>query len=192
MLTPRAMSSMRNSLLTPWAALSNLQHLSPSTTPTQLRSRPRSFLFCYRKVSFTPLLISSLDKLPQAAQSLLSLATPSPSPKYLPAKARVVAHWATLSEEQKVAAVKDDKVEKLKAIGLEDGLEKVAQEAAAVATKSIEHANEYVKLRMKIAKAADKFEELAIKALEADIKKGEKVKAIENLLSRLVKSGSDG
>jgi hypothetical protein len=46
----------------------------------------------------------------------------------------VVAHWATLTEEQKVAAVKDEKVEKLKAIGLEDSLEKVAQEAAAVAT----------------------------------------------------------
>ena len=45
---------------------------------------------------------------------------------------------------------------------------------------------------MKIAKAADKFEELAIKALEADPKKGEKIKAIENLLSRLIKSGSDG
>ena len=104
----------------------------------------------------------------------------------------MVAHWATLSEEQKVAAVKDDKVEKLKAIGLEDGLEKVALEAAAVAAKSIEHANEYIKLRMKIVKAAEKFEELAIKALEADTQKGEKVKAIENLLSRLVKSGSDG
>ena len=104
----------------------------------------------------------------------------------------MVAHWAALTEEQKAAAVKDEKVEKLKTIGLEDGLEKVAQEAAAVATKSIEHANEYIKLRMKIAKAADKFEELAIKALEADTQKGEKVKAIENLLSRLVKSGSDG
>ena len=104
----------------------------------------------------------------------------------------MVAHWATLTEEQKAAAVKDEKVEKVKAIGLEDGLEKVTQEAAAVATKSIEHANEYIKLRMKIAKAADKFEELAIKALEADTQKGEKVKAIENLLSRLVKSGSDG
>ena len=104
----------------------------------------------------------------------------------------MVAHWATLSEEQKVAAVKDEQVEKLKAIGLEDGVEKVAQEAAALATMSIEHAYEYIKLRMKLAQAPDNFEELAIKALEADSQKGEKVKAVENLLTRLVKSGSDG
>ena len=46
----------------------------------------------------------------------------------------MVAHWTTLSEEQKVAAVKDEKVERLKAIGLEGEVDKVAQEAAAVAT----------------------------------------------------------
>ena len=45
---------------------------------------------------------------------------------------------------------------------------------------------------MKIVKGADKFDEIAIKALEADSQRGNKVRAVENLLKRLVKSGSDG
>ena len=68
----------------------------------------------------------------------------------------------------------------------------MADEAAAQATKTVEHANEYIKLRMKIVKGADKFEEIAIKALEADSQRGNKVRAVENLLKRIVKSGSDG
>jgi hypothetical protein len=45
---------------------------------------------------------------------------------------------------------------------------------------------------MKIFKGADKFDEIAIKALEADSQRGNKVRAVENLLKRLLKSGSDG
>ena len=55
----------------------------------------------------------------------------------------------------------------------------------------MEHANEYIKLRMKVAKAGDKFEELALKALEADPHRASKEKVAENLLKRLIKSGSE-
>ena len=84
---------------------------------------------------------------------------------------------------------------KLKDSGLFDTpLVKVSEEAASEATKSIEHANEYIKLRMKVVKGgpADKYEEISIKALEGDAHRGQKVKAVENLLKRLVKAGSDG
>ena len=37
-----------------------------------------------------------------------------------------------------------------------------------------------------------KFQEIALAALENDANKGEKVKKAENLLRRIVKSGSDG
>jgi len=66
----------------------------------------------------------------------------------------------------------------------------------AHAKTSIENATEYIKLRMKFvpnpAENAAKFQEIAVAALENDTKKGEKVKKAENLMRRVVKSGSDG
>ncbi len=68
--------------------------------------------------------------------------------------------------------------------------------AVAKAETSIEHANEYIKLRMKVvtnpSENAAKYQEIAITALESDLNKGDKVKAVENLMRRVVKSGSDG
>ena len=71
-------------------------------------------------------------------------------------------------------------------------MDKVCEEARNAASTSMEHANEYIKLKMKVAKGQDNFEEIAIKAFEADTQRGSKVKAAENLLKRLVKSGSEG
>ena len=77
---------------------------------------------------------------------------------------------------------------------MEAKLDQVSEEARAGATTSMEHANEYIKLKMKIVKggAPDNYEEIALKALEADSQRGSKVRAAENLLKRLIKSGSDG
>jgi len=138
--------------------------------------------------------ISSLDKLSQAANSFLSL--PASSPKTLISKARLAVHWASLTAEQRTAATsaKDfppEQFEKVKPV-LEAKIDKVSEEARAAATTSMEHANEYIKLKMKIVKGGDNFEEIAIKALEADPLRGSKVKAAENLLKRLIKSGSEG
>ena len=78
----------------------------------------------------------------------------------------------------------------MKALGLESGAAKVEEEATP--TKSIEHANEYIKLKTKVLMGVDKFEEIAIKALESDTNRANKIHQAENLLKRLVKSGSDG
>ncbi len=109
------------------------------------------------------------------------------SPKTLITKARVFIHLASANEEQKKSA----EVDKLKLIGLDAGADKVAEEAKASATRSLEDANEYIKLRMKVVKGADKFEEVAIKAFENDADRDNKVKSVENLYKRLIKSGSD-
>jgi hypothetical protein len=42
------------------------------------------------------------------------------------------------------------------------------------------------------AESAAKFQEIAVAALENDANKAEKVKKAENLMRRVVKSGSDG
>ena len=125
-----------------------------------------------------------------AAFQTLSSAQPS---KYHISKARIIAAWGSLPDDQKTTALKDEKVQKLKDSGFFDTpIAKVAEEASSVAFISIEHANEYIKLMMKVVKGADKFEEIALKALEGDAMKGQKVKAAENLLKRLIKAGSDG
>lgn len=43
-----------------------------------------------------------------------------------------------------------------------------------------------------MVKGADKFEEIALKALEADSQRAGKAKAVENLVKRVIKSGPDG
>jgi FKBP-type peptidyl-prolyl cis-trans isomerase len=126
------------------------------------------------------------------------------SPKLLPAKVRFFKHWLSLTEEQLAKEFGDERLyqvslQELKSIGLPakvEDVEKLVSDALPKAKTSIENANEYIKLRMKVvANAAEngaKFQEIAIAALENDTNKGEKVKKAENLLRRIVKSGSDG
>jgi FKBP-type peptidyl-prolyl cis-trans isomerase len=126
------------------------------------------------------------------------------SPKLLPAKVRFFKHWLSLTEEQRAKEFGDERLyqvslQELKSIGLPakvEDVEKLVSDALPKAKTSIENANEYIKLRMKVvANAAEngaKFQEIAVAALENDTNKGEKVKKAENLLRRIVKSGSDG
>ncbi len=109
-----------------------------------------------------------------------------------------------MTEEQRAKEFGDDKLyqvslQEIKGLGLPANVEDLEQMVAAAVAKtktSIEHANEYIKLRMKVvtnpSENAAKYQEIAIAALESDLNKGEKVKAVENLMRRVVKSGSDG
>ena len=122
----------------------------------------------------------------------------------LPAKIRFFKHWFSMTEEQRAKEFGDDKLyqvslQEIKGLGLPANVEDLEQMVAAAVAKtktSIEHANEYIKLRMKVvtnpSENAAKYQEIAIAALESDLNKGEKVKAVENLMRRVVKSGSDG
>jgi len=114
---------------------------------------------------------------------------------------RFFKHWNSLTEEQRAKEFGDDRlyqssIQELKAIGISDNLDKLVEEALTKAKTSMEHATEYIKLRMKVvensAENASKFQDLAITALENDQKKADKVKTAENLYRRIVKSGSDG
>ena len=149
--------------------------------------------------------ISFLDKLALALKSLICLHERHPeSPKLLSAKVRFFKHWLSLTEEQRTKDFGDEKLyqvslQELKSIGIPDkveDLEKLVSEALPQAKTTIENANEYIKLRMKVvsnaAENGSKFQEIALAALENDANKGEKVKKAENLLRRIVKSGSDG
>ena len=88
----------------------------------------------------------------------------------------------------------------IKTLGLPNKIEDLETEAVKDlkerATKSIEHASEYIKLRNKAlpnpAENAGKYQEIAVSALENDDSRVDKVKAVENLLRRVIKSGSDG
>lgn len=140
--------------------------------------------------------------MPLALKSLICLhERHGDSPKYLPAKLRFFKHWNSLTEEQRAKEFGDDRlyqssIQELKTIGISDNLDKLVEEALTKAKTSMEHATEYIKLRMKVvansAENASKFQDLAITALENDPKKADKVKTAENLYRRIVKSGSDG
>ena len=126
------------------------------------------------------------------------------SAKLVPSKVRFFKHWFSLTEEQRAKEFGDDRlyqasVQEVKTLGLPTKVEEVEgaiKELKERAGKSIEHASEYIKLRNKVAASpaenAGQHQELAISALEKDERISEKVKAVENLLRRVVKSGSDG
>ena len=124
------------------------------------------------------------------------------SPKLLPSKVCFLQHWLSLTEEQKVKYFGDDRLyqvslQELKSLGLPPNFEDEDELATdAHAKTSIENATEFIKLRMKVvpntAENSAKFQEIAVAALENDVKKAEKVKKAENLMRRVVKSGSDG
>lgn len=101
------------------------------------------------------------------------------------AKARFFLHWLEQSEEQRKAALKDERiyaetVKEVAALGCpakKEEVDKVAQDFKnGQAGKHLESANEYIKLRMKILpKAGEKCEDLAIQALEEDAQRLNKV-----------------
>ena len=158
-----------------WVKLLNLRQVLLGIIPTQLRFRQRWFHFCWTKVSFSHLINLSLDKLPLALKSLICLhERHGDSPKYLPAKLRFFKHWNSLTEEQRAKEFGDDRlyqssIQELKAIGITDNLDKLIEEALTKAKTSMEHATEYIKLRMNVvansAENASKFQDLAITAL---------------------------
>ena len=114
------------------------------------------------------------------------------SPKLSISKARVFSHWASLSDEERLAGFNKDaalykaSTEQLLKIGLDKGAQVDDEASGALSAK---HANEYIKLRMKVLKGGlEKAEKVALQALE---KEGQAVHDVENLLRRLIKSGSD-
>ncbi len=118
------------------------------------------------------------------------------------AKTRFFLHWLKQTEEERKAALKDERVytetvREVSALGCptkKEDLEKIAEEfKSKTATNQLEGANEYIKLRMKVLpKGGEKFEDIAITALANDAKKLNKASVCENLLRRIVKSGSSG
>jgi hypothetical protein len=58
----------------------------------------------------------------------------------------------------------------------------------------LEHAHEYIKLRMKLFgdTNAAKFEDIAVKALESDSEKQSKIAYAENMHKRLLKAKASG
>ena len=118
-------------------------------------------------------------------------------------KIRFFKHWLSLTEDQKLAAFKDERIYRVaclevSAIGCptsSEGIEKLAQEflEQVRASKQMEQANEYIKLRMKVFEAKlDTAEAIAVESLANDEKRADKVHVTENLLRRVIKSGSNG
>ena len=127
------------------------------------------------------------------------------SAKLVPAKVRFFKHWLSLSEEQRAKEFGDDRLYQaslleIKALGLPSKIEEVegtiVKQMKESAGKQIEHASEYIKLRNKVlpnaAENAGQYQEIAASAIAKDEKRADKVKAAENLLRRVIKSGSDG
>ncbi len=54
---------------------------------------------------------------------------------------------------------------------------------------SVEEANEWIKMSMKMGLPASKYEDIALKSLDNDQKRADKLKQVENLYKRLLKSG---
>ena len=73
-------------------------------------------------------------------------------------------------------------------------LKQLNEEFLGQNTSSIEHVHEYIKVLQSLLKEenSNKFEELAIKALENDKKRNWKVKGCENILRRLKKGEATG
>lgn len=128
-----------------------------------------------------------IDKLLLALRSLVCLVDrhSATSAKVPVAKARFFLHWLAQSEEQRKAALKDERiyaetVKEVAALGCptkKEEIEKVAQDFKnSQAAKRLESANEYIKLRMEVLQSAgEKFEDLAIQALAEDAQRLNKV-----------------
>jgi hypothetical protein len=72
-----------------------------------------------------------------------------------------------------------------------EAVEKIAEEFKA--SIHLESANEYIKFRMKVLKKdGEKLEDVAVQALAGDSDRANKVGVAENLLRRVIKSGSNG
>ena len=109
----------------------------------------------------------------------------------------------SLSEADRKAQIKDEKLFKVASQEVADlgspanasDLEKRAEEllAKTKATKQIELANEYIKLRVKVLpKPAEKFEDIAIEALTGDSLRADKASEAANLYRRVMKAGAKG
>jgi len=73
------------------------------------------------------------------------------------------------------------------------GLDKGPQpDDEATGSISLKHANEYIKMRMKVIKGEGMIEKAEKVALQAMEKEGQSVNEAENLYRRLIKSGNDG
>ena len=125
----------------------------------------------------------SLDKLLLALKSLVCLVerhTETSLQKVLAAKAAFFKHWLSLSEEQKLAAFKDQRLyqnacKEISALGCptnQSEIESIASELHKIASNSLEAAHDYIKLRMKVlpkgGEGAQQFEKLAIQAITND------------------------
>ncbi len=109
-----------------------------------------------------------------------------------------------MSEEQKVAAFKDQRLyqnacKEISALGCptnQSEIESIASELHKIASNSLEAAHDYIKLRMKVlpkgGEGAQQFEKLAIQAITNDQQVQDKIETAENLFRRVLKSGSNG
>ncbi len=104
----------------------------------------------------------------------------SESPKYPAAKLRFLKHWDSLTEEQRFKEFKDERLYKVAcqevaALASQGDAKKVADELLVRAQNSLEHVNEYIKLRMKVlnvsqSELAASSEDLSVQVLGKDPK----------------------
>ena len=111
-------------------------------------------------------------------------------------KVRFLKHWLAMSEDERKALIKDQKqyqqaCDDVQAIYASNSdPEKIALEILKQAGDKMESAGEYIKMRMKVLPiAGEKYEELAVAALERDSERDNKVEVAANLMRRLLKSG---
>jgi Cdc6-like AAA superfamily ATPase len=89
---------------------------------------------------------------------------------------RFLSHWDSLTEEQRLKEFKDERLYKVACqevatIASQGDARKVTEGLLAKAQTSIEHVNEYIKLKTKVLKsseAAESFEELGVQVLGKD------------------------
>ena len=107
-----------------------------------------------------------------------------------------------MNEEQKLKEIKDerlynvvaDEVKHLGCSGAIYDIKEIAEALLKTDRNQIENVNEYIKLRQNFFKdsSAEQNEQIAIKALEDDKERQNKIALVETLHRRVVKTGSNG
>lgn len=154
----------------------------------------------FLKKSKSSVLINSLDKLLLALKSLVTLVEHHPTyEKTITSKIKFFRQWMTMTEADKKAAIKDEKlynvtVDEVKKLGCPATLAEVDALEGKMPKDTLESALEYIKLRATLFGDKDhsKFEKICVDALEADHHKNDKIQVAEKLHKKLVKLGSSG
>lgn len=117
-------------------------------------------------------------------------------------KIRFFTHWIGMSEEQRKAAIPDERIyqsvvqeiEKIGSYKDKKELENDNEDFLNSHANQLEYVLEYIKLRMSLFEEKDgsKFEKIAITALGNDENKNSKLEVAINIHRRLLNCGSEG